>query len=157
MKLNIGSGKDYREGWVNIDIDRRYKADMYRDLRRGLPLLDNTVDRVDAIMILEHITNDDDFFFIMQEVHRVLRQGGIFHISVPNFKFEGAFSDPTHHRYFTQHTFNIICGDNDGHAVPDGLDGLTFKINFIEVRALSPSLIGIAEEIVVDLIKQFSS
>lgn len=32
LKLNIGCGKDYRDGWLNVDINHKFKADIYEDI-----------------------------------------------------------------------------------------------------------------------------
>ena len=41
--LNLGSGLDYRESteeikWVNLDCDRKIKADIYTDLEKNFPV-----------------------------------------------------------------------------------------------------------------------
>ena len=35
-RLNVGSGKDYRdpkEGWINLEPNERFKADVRKDMR----------------------------------------------------------------------------------------------------------------------------
>ncbi len=90
------------------------KSDIYRDITRGLPFEDNTFDIVYMHHVLEHIHTDDDFFFVINEIGRVLKPEGTFDICVPPYTFEGAYSDPTHCRVFTPRTFDIICGNNGG-------------------------------------------
>jgi len=34
MKLNLGCRNNYREGWINAEIDRDCKADTYFDLNK---------------------------------------------------------------------------------------------------------------------------
>lgn len=46
-----------------------------------LPFADNSIELVTAFQIIEHLENP---FFVMREVHRILRPGGIFMFSVPN-------------------------------------------------------------------------
>jgi SAM-dependent methyltransferase len=48
---------------------------------RRLPLPDGCVDRVVAFEVLEHV---EDWEALVQEVHRVLRENGIFILSTPN-------------------------------------------------------------------------
>lgn len=48
MKINIGCGRDYREGWINIDISTDCKADEYRDIRKERLWQENGLDVVDV-------------------------------------------------------------------------------------------------------------
>ena len=57
MKLNLGCGKDYKEGWTNLDISKSVKADVYTDLEKPLPFNDNSFDRVYAVNVIEHVIN----------------------------------------------------------------------------------------------------
>ena len=149
-KLNIGSGVDYRNDCLNMDINTNVKADIYRDITRGLPFEDNTFDVVYMHHILEHIRDNDDFFFIINEVFRVLKIDGIFDICVPPYTFEGAFSDPTHCRFFTPRTFDIICGNN---GEWDTLPQITAKFNKEHFEERSSLKDGTAKEYYVTLKK----
>jgi len=33
MRLNIGSGKEYREDWLNIDVNEKFNPDLIMDMR----------------------------------------------------------------------------------------------------------------------------
>ena len=48
----------------------------------GLPFADNTFDKVICAEVLEHI---DDYRSVVKEIHRGLKPGGIFGMSVPRF------------------------------------------------------------------------
>ena len=122
MLLNLGCGVEHLESYVNIDADPNCRPDIVRDLRRGLPFGDGSIFGVRASHVLELIQDDADFFFVLYEVWRVLVPNGRFEIMVPPYDFEGAFSDPTHHRYFTPRTFDILCGDNGVWGLPAGMD-----------------------------------
>jgi SAM-dependent methyltransferase len=59
--------------------------------------------------VLEHV---DDTLATMEEIHRVCAPGAKVHIIVPHFSSNGAFTDPTHKRFFSALTFDYF---TDGH------------------------------------------
>jgi len=97
-KLNLGSGTDYREDYVNVDIHpaARFiyqnfyveKVDVIADLNFDFPFRGGVFDEVLARQVLEHL-NDVDHAVI--ECNRVLRIGGILRAVVPYFKSDGAY------------------------------------------------------------------
>ena len=83
-KLNIGCGKDYREGWVNLDYDNSIKADVYHNLNKyPYPFKENTFDIVVASQIIEHVFEQDR---ALEEIKRVLKPGGKFIMATVNKK-----------------------------------------------------------------------
>lgn len=106
MKLNVGCGRDYREGYVNIDISRDVRAEHYLDIRKDpLPFPDQSVKEIYISGVLEQIGNNDEFLFCMQELGRVLEPGGTMRVIVPNAAFAIAHQDPMDVRKFTKPTF----------------------------------------------------
>ena len=91
IKLNCGCGGKIlpkEEGWVNIDIDKKYSpdADLYFDLQEEKwPYRDGTVDYVLLQDILEHIARTKQDFFL-SEVVRVLKPRGEVFIQTPNLR-----------------------------------------------------------------------
>ncbi len=82
-KLNLGSGQYAKEGYVNIDWQASSNPDVVHNLNTlPYPFEDNTFDAVEASHVLEHL---DRPFDVMQELHRVLKPGGVAHIKVPHF------------------------------------------------------------------------
>lgn len=80
-----------------------------------LPYKNKSLDLVTAFQVIEHLENP---FFVMREVHRVLRKGGLFVMSVPNpfqithrikFLFSGNLTpyrtDNNHLLFLTRDTF----------------------------------------------------
>lgn len=57
MKLNLGCGDYYVDGWVNIDSaeNSKVRPDMVHDVSLGLPFDDDTADAVYAGHLLEHL------------------------------------------------------------------------------------------------------
>ena len=86
IKLHIGCGTLYKDGWINIDNNSDNnieKLDINHDLSTGLPFDDLTVDYIYNEHFIEHLSREDGLKF-MDECHRVLKIGGILRISCPD-------------------------------------------------------------------------
>jgi SAM-dependent methyltransferase len=81
-KLNLGSGEDHLEGFINID---KYdpEADIMADITQ-LPYESGSCDELRAYQVFEHIAyNLEDQLF--KECHRVLCVGGKLIVETPDF------------------------------------------------------------------------
>ena len=109
-KLNFGSGKDIKEGWDNLDIIPWEGVNIVRDMKRGIPRNDDYYTEVLARYSLTQIRDNEDFKFVMNEVHRVLKKDGVFKIIVPDAsqQYSASFNDPMDCRYFTSYTFDYF-------------------------------------------------
>jgi hypothetical protein len=83
LLLHLGSGTHYLDGWVNLDI-LGMGADVYWDLRDGVPFADNAADGVFCEHTLEHFTLGDGLP-LLAECVRVLKPGAVCRIGVPDF------------------------------------------------------------------------
>jgi len=83
IKLNLGSGKDYLDGWINVDIEQKYNPDVVADITEALPFKTNSVSEIKAFDILEHVTKQQAHDFI-SECYRVLDIGGKLNLRLPN-------------------------------------------------------------------------
>lgn len=85
VSLNVGSGGRGRPDWINLDASPHH-ADLYctHDLRRPLPLADDSAVRILAEHVIEHIDFHDDVPRVFAEFHRVLAPGGVARIIVPD-------------------------------------------------------------------------
>lgn len=83
MKLNIGSGFRYREGFVNLDINEVCKIDVKANATR-LPFKDCLFDEVYSKAVLEHFSWRN-IFDILWEWRRVVKFGGILKVIVPDW------------------------------------------------------------------------
>jgi predicted SAM-dependent methyltransferase len=81
QQLEIGSGAARRAGWLTLDMCRG--PDVFWDLRRKLPFVDASFERVYCSHVLEHFSYPD-LRRLLLDVLRVLRPGGQFLIAVPN-------------------------------------------------------------------------
>lgn len=97
IKLNIGCASRPLDGYINIDMDsiddikKRYpnikipqNIDIYNYDIFNLPFENSSVDEVRAEALIEHLSFHEEpkFFF---EIQRVLKSGGIFYITTPDF------------------------------------------------------------------------
>jgi predicted SAM-dependent methyltransferase len=82
VKLDLGGGyRPGRNGWVNVDVSN--EADLFWDLRYGIPFPDESVDRVYSSHLFEHLTYGQGQA-LLDECMRVLKPGGSISIVVPN-------------------------------------------------------------------------
>ena len=105
MKLNLGSGMRKLEGYINIDNREECDPDVILDIEEGFPLIgDSTVEEIIAYDILEHV-HQDKVIFVMSEIHRVLKLGGIFDFFIPSVEGVGGFMDPYHRSWWNIGSF----------------------------------------------------
>jgi len=80
--LEVGAGgKKGEKGWITLDVTK--KADIYWDLRKGIPFPNESVSKIYSSHFLEHLSFEEGQKFL-DDCLRVLVPGGIFSISVPN-------------------------------------------------------------------------
>jgi len=130
MKLNLGSGNKYLEGYVNIDIYAD-KVDVKQDILKYLKSLKaDTVEKIIATNILEHIEKQK-FLDVMKECHRVLIKNGELKIVVPHYTNPNAFGDPTHRIQFSCNTFNFFNREHrDNYYCACGFSEIFVYLNF---------------------------
>ena len=114
--INLGSGKDYKLGWLNLDILERAEPDLVLDLGqpqtwpldaegcRGarVRLEPGSVELVYANNVLEHVP---DLPTLMGNVLALLKDGGEFQIEVPYERALTAWQDPTHLRALNENSW----------------------------------------------------
>lgn len=115
-RINLGSGKDYRMGYLNIDINPDSNPDVVQDLAAPmtfpvpvqspvygkLVLDENSFDQIIAIDVLEHVPQLPQ---LMGNCLKLLKEGGQFRILVPYDLSLGAWQDPTHVRAFNENSW----------------------------------------------------
>lgn len=94
-KLNIGCEFDYREGWVNLDINKQTPADVYHDVNNKFPFKPDTFSEVYAGHVIEHV---DDPYFFMKEIWRVCKPNAKVIIRAPYANSSIAWSEFSHKR-----------------------------------------------------------
>lgn len=83
VKIELGSGlKKGKNGWTTVDM---YGADIIWDLRLGIPLPNESVDKIYSSHLLEHIPYQQLIPFL-RECRRVMKSDAEFSVCVPNFR-----------------------------------------------------------------------
>lgn len=85
LKLHLGCGKKYFDGFINVDSNIFQKSDMWLDVRQGLPFPSETVEFIYTSNFLEHFYTDESDF-ILRECLRVLKKEGGMRIVAPNLE-----------------------------------------------------------------------
>jgi len=145
--LDVGCGSKPRNPYgcdrvYGVDIiDQEADGFHYRKcnvLLEKLPFDDATFDSVSCYDFLEHISRlvvadgftRFPFVEFMNEVHRVLKPGGLFYALTPYYPREEAFVDPTHVNIITRNTHTYFTSPDYGAAVY----GFTGKFTVVMVK-----------------------
>ena len=104
LVLNLGSGKDRREGCINADIRDDVGADWVMDICKPVPKREFS--KIIANDVLEHLP---DLVAAMKNCRDMLEMGGEMHIHVPYDLSLGAWQDPTHVRAFNEKSWVYYC------------------------------------------------
>lgn len=83
--LNLGCGTQYHDAWVNLDFKGIPGKVQEHNLLKGIPFENASFDVLYHSHILEHFTREDGKTFL-KECFRVLRNGGILRVVVPDLK-----------------------------------------------------------------------
>lgn len=107
-----------------------------------IPFPDDSFDYVTAHDFLEHVPRliylpqrRNAFVEVMNEIHRVLKPGGVFMSFTPAFPHGPAFRDPTHVNIITEETFPLYFDDKVRWASMYGFRG-NFQILSQEWRGV---------------------
>ncbi len=129
QKLNLGSGEDYKEGFVNVDWQPLTKADVEHNLNVfPYPFEDNSFDYIEAFHVLEHL---DRPFNVMKELHRILKPGGKLVVKVPHFS--RGFTHAEHAHGFDV-TFPLYFNPN---FTKSGYFGVHFRLGKMKLNWLA--------------------
>lgn len=109
MKLHLGAGKDARAGWVNLDQCALPGIDVVADLGKcketPLPFADDTFEELFGSHVIEHI---EDTLSLMQELHRISKDGAVMLLKCPYGSSDDAHENPTHVRQYFIHSFGYF-------------------------------------------------
>ena len=104
--LELGCGRNKREGAFGVDILADSDADVVHDLDVfPYPFDDSSWDRILAFDVLEHV---ERFVPCVEEIWRIARPGATVEATGPFMSSVNYYSDPTHRRAFTSRTFDYF-------------------------------------------------
>jgi len=110
MKLNLGCGRKKLEGYTGVDRIQTTATDVVHDLNIfPYPFPDTSAEEIILDNVLEHL---DDVVRVMTELYRLCQPGALVKISVPYFKSNSAFTDPTHQHFFSETSFKYFTADS---------------------------------------------
>ena len=110
LRLNLGSGVNKMDGYVNVDKFDYGKPDIMMDLEQTpWQFLDDSVEEIMLNHTLEHLGKDTQTFFaIIKEIYRVCKNNALIEINVPHPRHDNFISDPTHVRAITPMTLQLF-------------------------------------------------
>jgi predicted SAM-dependent methyltransferase len=75
MKINLGAGDQYADGWHNVDHGSPHRKDEDVDLTGPLPWAENSIDCIYAGHVLEHLTQEE-CVALLERLHPLMKPGG---------------------------------------------------------------------------------
>ena len=167
MRLDLGAGGRPREGFLGVDVVQVTPETCRFDLICGSqwPWPDSSVDELASSHFIEHIPADyvevmkrvpnggsfnilraqqDRLLFFFDQAFRVIKPGGLFHLTWPALKSTDAFRDPTHRRFIPLEMLHYL--STSGRAAM-GLEHYEATCNWV---TLGDSLIHCESSVPVD-------
>ena len=109
MKINLGSGRKKKKGYVNVDNWKDSRADVISDCLLYLKQQKNsTVDEIFSRHFFEHVSGEV-FGNYLSEFSKCLKSNGVLNFIVPHWSNPAYFSDPTHKSFFGLYTMHYYC------------------------------------------------
>lgn len=104
MKLDLACGNMKTEGFLGVDITKeRTQADIVQDLEKfPWQFEDNSIDEIICNHYIEHTS---DLIKFMNELYRIMKNGGRVTFVAPYYSSVRAWCDPTHKRTISENTF----------------------------------------------------
>ncbi|CAB4134664.1 Methyltransferase type 11 [uncultured Caudovirales phage] len=94
-KLDIGCGKNKREGFIGVDQYAMDGVDIVMDVRQKWTFDSDSVEEAHCSHFLEHLSGPERVKFY-NELFRVLKPGAKATIITPHWASNRAYGDPTH-------------------------------------------------------------
>ncbi len=115
MKLDLGCGKNKKEGFTGVDQYQMPGVDVVCNLGTDKwPFEDDCAEEVHCAHFLEHLTNLNDKWervHFFNELHRVMKTGAKCSLVLPHWSSNRFYGDPTHKEPFSEMGFYYLSKD----------------------------------------------
>ena len=102
LKIDLGCGKNKKEGFIGVDSRSFPGVDVVCDLgHHTWPWKSDTVEEVHCSHMIEHLTWEERVFFF-NELYRVMKKGAKAQIILPHWCSSRYYGDPTHKAPFSE-------------------------------------------------------
>ncbi|BCZ79394.1 hypothetical protein PTKU64_30690 [Paraburkholderia terrae] len=134
MKINIGCGSNYMQGWLNIDPRQQMLPDLVMDPEQTpWPLDDGCAHEVVLNNVLERSgQNQEVFFAMLKELYRICKPDAVINVRVRHPRHNAFLSDPTYVRPILPELF------------------LCLSLTAVEEERQNPTLTPLARDLQVD-------
>ncbi|TMM31340.1 methyltransferase domain-containing protein [Polaribacter aestuariivivens] len=153
--LDIGSGRNYKEGWVHVDFYKTrlrkfwkkytgHNPDIETDLRQPLFCDNNIIDGIYSGHTLEHL-HFNEAYKLLEECFRVLKPGAWLRINVPDLKrvidFYNGKIEINHFKYKAEAIAHLT--QNHGHVSVWDEELLTAALNIVGFKNIKKVKFGV--------------
>jgi predicted SAM-dependent methyltransferase len=109
--LDLGAGKNKaHKDAITVDIVASTQPDILHDLNIfPYPFEDNSFDQIYCNDVIEHLR---DIVKVMEEIHRIAKNGAKLTITTPHFSCSNSYTDPTHIFHLGYFSFDYFTGEN---------------------------------------------
>jgi SAM-dependent methyltransferase len=146
LKLNLGCGHHYVDGYTNVDVQVSPHVERAPDLLadvRAVPLPDRCASEVMALHVIEHFYRWE-VLALLQEWRRLLVSGGLLVLELPNIELAARnllkgrgenlsmwalYGDPAHEDPFMCHRWGYT---------PGTLSALLLEAGFTRIEHMAP-------------------
>ena len=147
MKLNLGCGGKFIEGFVNVDKYPTSITDLVFDLETTpWPWKTGTVQEVRFIHSLEHMGQSTNCYLdIIKEIYRICTNGATVVIHVPHPRHDNYLGDPTHVRPITPQSLTLFDKAKNEEWLAGGVSAATTLALFIGVDFCMTGLVTVLD------------
>lgn len=85
-KLQLGSGENVINGWLNTDLIPLDFRVLFLDVTNRFPFEDGIFDYIYSEHMIEHVPYEKGYI-VLQECYRILKPGGVIRIATPDLNF----------------------------------------------------------------------
>lgn len=135
-KIELGCGKTKHEGYIGLDAYRFEGVDIVWNASEKLPFEDSEVDYIYSQDFLEHIKPESKVPLI-NEIWRVLKNGGQMEHYVPNAGSRNDFGSPSHLSHWNLQQFDHFNIDSYRYNVDHEYEGFIGKFRMIKAEEVN--------------------